>query len=58
MALNIADYGYVLENGRFVASGKAEELMKNDDVKEFYLGIKAETSAKGYQRYKRKRRWN
>ena len=58
MALNIADYGYVMENGRFVASGKAEELMKNDDVKEFYLGIKAETSAKGYQRYKRKRRWN
>lgn len=58
MALNIADYGYVLENGRFVTSGSAEKLKKDDDVKEFYLGLKSETSAKGYQRYKRKKRWN
>lgn len=58
MALNIAHYGYVLENGRFVTSGSTEKLRQDDDVKEFYLGLKSETSAKGYQRYKRKKRWN
>lgn len=58
IALNIADFGYVLENGRFVASGKTEKLKQNEDVKEFYLGLKSGVSAKGYQRYKRKRRWN
>lgn len=57
MALKIADYGYVMENGRFVASGPSKDLQENEDVKEFYLGIKAETSVKGEQRYKRKRRW-
>lgn len=58
MALNISNYGYVLENGRFVTSGTAEKLKKDEDVKEFYLGQKSDTSAKGYQRYKRKKRWN
>lgn len=57
MALGIADFGYVMENGRFVTSGTAEELKENEDVKEFYLGIKSEVSVKGYQRYKRKKRW-
>lgn len=57
MALKVADFGYVMENGRFVTSGTAEELREDEDVKEFYLGIKAEVSAKGYQRYKRKKRW-
>ncbi|MCR9287949.1 MAG: ABC transporter ATP-binding protein [Bacteroidetes bacterium] len=57
MALKIADFGYVMENGRFVTSGVAADLRENEDVKEFYLGIKSEVSAKGYQRYKRKRRW-
>lgn len=57
MALNIADFGYVLENGRFVASGTAEELMADEDVQEFYMGKKSDTSAKGYQRWKRKKRW-
>ncbi len=56
-ALEIADFGYILENGRFVASGTAGELKANDDVKEFYLGVKSESSVKGYQRYRRKRRW-
>lgn len=58
MALNIAHYGYILENGRFVTSGSSEKLRGDDDVKEFYLGLKSETSVKGYQRYKRKKRWN
>lgn len=57
-ALEISDYGYILENGRFVASGTAEELKKDEDVQEFYLGIKAEESVRATQRYKRKRRWN
>ena len=57
MALNIADDGLVLENGRFVTAGTAAELMQNEDIREFYLGIKSEVSAKGYQRYKRKKRW-
>ncbi|MDW3192102.1 MAG: ABC transporter ATP-binding protein [Cytophagales bacterium] len=57
-ALEIADFGYIIENGRFVASGEVEQLKKDEDVKEFYLGLKSETSIKGTQRYKRKRRWN
>ena len=57
MALKVADFGYIMENGRFVTSGTAEALKNDEDVKEFYLGVKAEASVKGYQRYKRKRRW-
>lgn len=57
MALNVADYGYVLENGRFVLAGTPAQLMQDEDVREFYLGIKSEVSVKGYQRYKRKKRW-
>ncbi len=57
MALSIADHALVLENGRFVASGTAGELMEDEDVREFYLGVKSEVSLKGYQRYKRKKRW-
>lgn len=57
-ALEIADFGYIIENGRFVASGAVEQLRKDEDVKEFYLGLKSENSIKGTQRYKRKRRWN
>lgn len=56
-ALEIADTGYVMENGRFVSSGTAEELRQNEDVQEFYLGIKTEESIKGSQRYRRKKRW-
>ncbi len=57
MALKVADFGYVMENGRFVTSGASKALQEDEDVKEFYLGIKAEVSVKGEQRYKRKRRW-
>ncbi len=57
MALSIADYGFVLENGRFVMKGAASELMENKDVKEFYMGVRSEESAKGYQRWKRKKAW-
>jgi branched-chain amino acid transport system ATP-binding protein len=57
MALSIAHEALILENGRFVMKGKASELMKNKDVREFYMGVRAEDSVKGYQRWKRKKTW-
>jgi branched-chain amino acid transport system ATP-binding protein len=57
MALTISDIGLILENGRFVMKGKAKELLEDKDVQEFYLGMRSEESAKGYQRWKRKKRW-
>jgi branched-chain amino acid transport system ATP-binding protein len=57
MALTISDFGLILENGRFVMKGKSKELMEDKDVQEFYMGIRSEESAKGYQRWKRKKRW-
>jgi branched-chain amino acid transport system ATP-binding protein len=39
MALRYAKYGYILENGRVVLDGETRDLRKNEDVKEFYLGI-------------------
>jgi len=57
MAFQVADEVYIMENGRFVMKGPAEELKDDEDVKEFYLGIKEVESLKGYQRYKRKRTW-
>ncbi|MBC8215832.1 MAG: ABC transporter ATP-binding protein [Candidatus Marinimicrobia bacterium] len=57
MALKYADYGYILENGRFVLDGPADKLMEDKDVQEFYLGQKQEQSLKGFQRWKRKKRW-
>lgn len=56
MALLVAQYGYVLELGRIVLEDKSEELMQNEDVKEFYLGIKGE-SARGTKRWRRKKKW-
>ena len=57
MALTISHVGLILENGRFVMKGKSRELMEDKDVQEFYMGIRSEESAKGYQRWKRKKRW-
>ena len=57
MAFQVAHEVYIMENGRFVMKGAAEKLRDNEDVKEFYLGIKEVESLKGYQRYKRKRTW-
>src|SRR4029078_10654447 len=39
LALEIADHGYVMENGRIVLEGPAEQLRQNSDIKEFYLGL-------------------
>lgn len=59
-ALGIADYGYVMENGRVVLGGPATELIDNEDVREFYLGLSAVGSRKSYREikhYRRKKRW-
>lgn len=56
MALSLARFGYVLELGRIVMDGPCRELMENEDVKEFYLGIKEET-IRGTKRWKRKKKW-
>ncbi len=57
MALSISSTGLILENGRFVMKGNSKDLREDKDVKEFYLGIKSEASAKGFQRWKRKKAW-
>jgi len=59
-ALDIADYGYVIENGRVVLEGPAARLRDNEDVREFYLGLSAVGSKKSYREvkhYRRRKRW-
>ena len=59
MALNIAQYGYIMENGRVVLDGDAKTLYDNEDVREFYLGL-TEIGKKSYRdvkHYKRRKRW-
>ncbi|MBT3367329.1 MAG: ABC transporter ATP-binding protein [Nitrospina sp.] len=56
-AFEVADFGYILENGRIVLSGHTRQLINQEDVKEFYLGFNRDLSTKGYKRYKRKKRW-
>jgi branched-chain amino acid transport system ATP-binding protein len=56
MALNVADYGYVLENGRIVMEDRCAVLREKDDVKEFYLGMK-ESGVRGERRWKKKKTW-
>jgi branched-chain amino acid transport system ATP-binding protein len=56
MALNAADYGYVLENGRIVMEDTCERLREKDDIKEFYLGMKEE-GLRGERRWKKKKTW-
>jgi branched-chain amino acid transport system ATP-binding protein len=59
-ALGIADYGYVMENGRVVLSGAADMLRDNKDVQEFYMGLSTAGSKRSYREvkhYRRKKRW-
>ncbi len=59
-ALGIADFGYVMENGKVVFSGPAETLKDNEDVRESYLGLSAGGRRKSYRdvkHYRRKKRW-
>jgi branched-chain amino acid transport system ATP-binding protein len=60
MALQIAHYGYVMENGKIVMEGSADALRENPDIREFYLGISAAGNVKSYadvKSYRRRKRW-
>lgn len=61
MALGVAHYGYVLEHGKIVRDGPADELSQDQDVREFYLGggVGAERrSFRDVKTYRRKKRWS
>ena len=56
MALELADYGYVLEVGRVVMEDTCRALLHKEDVQEFYLGMKAQ-GVRGQRRWKKKKQW-
>lgn len=56
LALSVADYGYILENGRIVMEDDCAALREKDDVKEFYLGLKDE-GVRGQRRWKKRKTW-
>ena len=61
MALSIADYGYIMETGKVVMDGPAEKLLGDEDVQEFYLGLRGDEgerkSFRDVKHYKRRKRW-
>ena len=67
MALSVAHHGYVMETGRIVMDAPAQKLLADDDVKEFYLGLRTEDSEEAgvgggrsfrdVKHYKRRKRW-
>ncbi len=60
MALSIAHYGYVMESGKVVMDGDPKKLLADEDVQEFYLGLRAEGERKSFRdvkHYKRRKRW-
>jgi branched-chain amino acid transport system ATP-binding protein len=59
MALDLAEYGYVMENGKIVRDGPADELLEDEDIQEFYLGMgRGETkSYRDVKHYRRRKRW-
>ena len=60
MALTISDHGYIMETGKMVMDGDAAKLLKDEDVKEFYLGLHATGEKKSFRdvkHYKRRKRW-
>jgi len=59
LALSVADHGYVMEGGRVVMEGTADELRTNEDVKEFYLGLgdAGRRSYRDVKHYRRRKRW-
>jgi branched-chain amino acid transport system ATP-binding protein len=60
IALSIAQYAYIMENGRIVLDGTSQELLDNEDIKEFYLGLSLSGGRKSYRNvkhYKRRKRW-
>jgi len=60
IALSIADYGYIMENGKIVMDDPVDKLKENEDVKEFYLGLSKVGERKSYRdvkHYRRRKRW-
>ncbi|MFQ5434004.1 MAG: ABC transporter ATP-binding protein [Anaerolineae bacterium] len=60
LALDVADYAYIMENGRIVLTGEPAALKENADVREFYLGLNEVGTRKSYRdvkHYKRRKRW-
>jgi len=56
VALNTAHHGYVMEVGRIVMDGPTDELLRSEDIREFYLGVTGETQ-RGQKRWKRRKTW-
>ncbi|HTV68628.1 MAG TPA: ABC transporter ATP-binding protein [Rhizobiaceae bacterium] len=56
VALEVADYGYVMELGRIVMDDDAKRLLQSKDVQEFYLGVQEETQ-RGQKRWKQRKTW-
>ena len=59
-ALNIADFGYIIENGKVVLSGPGEKLKNDENVQEFYMGLSSMRLGKNYheiKHYRLKKRW-
>ena len=60
MALSIAVHGYVLETGKVVLDSPAADLLADTDIREFYLGLRPEGTARSFRdvkHYKRRKRW-
>jgi branched-chain amino acid transport system ATP-binding protein len=60
VALDLADYGYVMENGRIVLDGTPQRLREHQDIREFYLGVGGGDRRRSYRdvkQYRRSRRW-
>ena len=57
IALEVADYGYVMELGRIVMADTAERLIQSKDVQQFYLGVQTEEVQRGQKRWKQKKTW-
>jgi branched-chain amino acid transport system ATP-binding protein len=60
VALQIADTAYVMETGRIVMEGSADQIRSNEDVREFYLGLNTEGGRKSFRdvkHYRRRKRW-
>ncbi|MBW1924358.1 MAG: ABC transporter ATP-binding protein [Deltaproteobacteria bacterium] len=60
IALDLSEYGYVMENGRIVLDGPSLKLLENEDIREFYLGLSDKGKRKSYREvkhYRRRKRW-
>ena len=57
VALNVANYGYVMELGRIVMSDHSTKLQSSKDIQEFYLGQSEQASERGQKRWKQRKTW-